>query len=321
MNKIIPILIIFLLVMSSFAFAVWEEIPKVITIQGKLTDATDDPVTDGNYDFEFDFTPNADGSSPPYIYTKEDFSVYNGIFSILVPIDTSKINFDQALYVQVKVKGPLDESYQTLKPTAQITSSGYAFTASAANDFNVRGTATVGGKTTLKSDLQVDGKTGLGINNPSEKLDVIGNIYVGGNGYVTISGDAIRSSAPFGFFGDDENPATDDWTAQIIHTGGILAVKSGEAYADYKTAIPNGGIYSRGNILTAGSISDPDSEVTINDDLKINTIDLSTTATNTLVNDGNVVKQRAPDSRVWGTTLTDGAGSSGYIAYWSDANS
>jgi hypothetical protein len=54
MNKIIPISIIFLLVISSFVFAA-DNVPRIISIQGKLTDVSGDPVPNDIYTFDFGF--------------------------------------------------------------------------------------------------------------------------------------------------------------------------------------------------------------------------------------------------------------------------
>ncbi|MDD5416732.1 MAG: hypothetical protein PHU12_02025 [Candidatus Aenigmarchaeota archaeon] len=129
-------LMIGLILTSTFVYAA-VNMPKVISVQGKLTDATGDPKS-GAYNFKFEFCPTLTSSTCTIASytTPSAVSLDNGVFNIVMdPIDVA---FDGPYYLRISVKGPDDSSYVTLSPNVQITSAGYAYTAAGADDFTVR---------------------------------------------------------------------------------------------------------------------------------------------------------------------------------------
>ena len=80
-----------------------------INYQGKLTDASDDAVTDGDYDIVFNLYTAATGGTA--IWTEShtagsDVTVTNGLFSVMLGSITSlsTVNFNQTLYLGVTIE-------------------------------------------------------------------------------------------------------------------------------------------------------------------------------------------------------------------------
>ena len=124
------IFVIALLMISSIALA---DIPKYITVQGRLTDANNLPVPSASYIFNFSIE-NLTGT----ILWSEIQSVYasNGVFNAELGRASGGINlpFDKEYLLEVWVEG------KKLSPRVNITSSGYAFvSAGIAGDLDMKG--------------------------------------------------------------------------------------------------------------------------------------------------------------------------------------
>ena len=92
-----------------------------------------------------------------------------------------------------------------------------------------------------------------------------------------------------------------------LTVGGDFDADSGTLFVDSST-----------NRVGVG-ITNPATALDINGELKIGTLNAGSTNT-VLIHSSNVVQQRTIDSRVWGSSLSDGSGDTNYVAIWSDAN-
>jgi len=170
--------------LSSVSYA----IPKYISLQGRLTDSSSVPLT-GTYYMNFSLYNNETAGNLLWNESK-NIAVENGVFStVLGDVVALDVAFDNDYWLQTEING------ETLTPRARVTSAGYAYTA-----YKLIGVDNV---------FPSSGNIGIGIANPSMKLDVNGNdgstfarfkTSTGGNGitFEDISGDkkiAIRNSS------------------------------------------------------------------------------------------------------------------------------
>ncbi len=105
-----------LLAMPSTASAQSYGYPGSIGYQGRLKDTSGDVVTDGTYDFQFNFYSAASGGSglAAADIDVDDISVDNGFFSLAVPLGTDIGDFVDDLYLEVRVKADAAGSYDTV---------------------------------------------------------------------------------------------------------------------------------------------------------------------------------------------------------------
>src|SRR3989344_5239467 len=106
----------FVIVVLSFAFLVLPShaaIPQTVNYQGKLTDASNVAVTDGNYIMTFRLYTSATAATTTALWeeirtaTGDRAVVTSGLFSVLLGSSTpfTSVNFNQTLYLGVEVCG------------------------------------------------------------------------------------------------------------------------------------------------------------------------------------------------------------------------
>ena len=109
-----------------------------INYQGKLTDTSNNAVSDGDYNFKFRLCITVgctDASDPIWTETREGtdkVTVTSGIFSVLLGSVTSiaSVNFNQSLWFEVQVGGTGGTpSYETLTPRKKLGAVSAAFEA------------------------------------------------------------------------------------------------------------------------------------------------------------------------------------------------
>lgn len=134
-----------------------------LVIQGTLRDQQNKAVPDGNYSLRFALYTAATGGTAIWQETQSSVQVQNGVFTAklgaVTAIPTS-VNFTQQYYVGITVTGQGAE----LAPRIELTAAPYALA--------LRGSENVFGGS---------GNVGIGTLNPSQKLDVSGNIRATGN--------------------------------------------------------------------------------------------------------------------------------------------
>lgn len=123
-----------LLVTILLSGIVLADMPRYITVQGRLTDTSDNPLSVSSANFRFriyDAYPVGTGTQvwPPAGYeTITSVVDSNGLFNVELGHTIGKeltIGFDQPYFLEVSVD--TGTGFQTLNPRVNITSSGYAF--------------------------------------------------------------------------------------------------------------------------------------------------------------------------------------------------
>lgn len=116
-NKILTLLIISLISLVLVSFVKAQDERGKITIQGRLTDASGNPLT-GTYNFNFSIYNSSTGGSLLWSQLKQ-VQVNNGIFSTEIgPID---LTFDIPYYLEVKIGN------EVLQPRYNLTAAPYSF--------------------------------------------------------------------------------------------------------------------------------------------------------------------------------------------------
>ncbi len=131
-NLIFGGLMIFCFFMAYTSGVYGESIPQLINYNGTLTDASGNPVPDGNYDVTFTIYDAPTGSNVLWTEvwnaTTTKVIVADGTFNAMLgahtPIPTSFFADHPVAYLGVKV-----ENDSEMLPRQRITSVGYAFTA------------------------------------------------------------------------------------------------------------------------------------------------------------------------------------------------
>ena len=196
MNKKILYALVWLL-MSSIAFAA---IPNQITVQGRLSDASDVPVASVNYIFNFSVFNAQSGGT--LIWT-EQFPVFvsNGLFNTFLTPPAS-VSFNEPYYLETRV-GLTPSTLSLLSPRVNITSSGYAFYANVSggiagnlnmknyNILNIGDTNTT--RLCIGTDCRNTWPTVVGVSGWEVGKGVNGNINYNATSNVQIG---IRTSAP-----------------------------------------------------------------------------------------------------------------------------
>jgi len=157
-----------LLCLAMVSVTIAADVPQLINVQGKLTDAGGDPVADGAYSVVFSIYDVVTGGTALWQETRT-VTVSGGLFSISLGESTtiSPSLFDNTdLWLGMKV-----ETDQEMTPRQRLTTSPYAFRAA--------GSSVGGGWVDDGSNvrLQTSGdKVGIGTSSPAAKLEVDGGI-------------------------------------------------------------------------------------------------------------------------------------------------
>jgi hypothetical protein len=164
-----------LLVMVGMAFA---DVPQLINVQGKLTNAAGEPVADGDYNVEFAIYTVPTSRTAEWTETRT-VTVADGLFSIALG-EVSPMSLElfenEELYLGIQVEGDPE-----MTPRQRLTTAPYAFA--------VAGSAAAGGWVDDGTVVRLESATdsvGIGTVTPSSELHVVGHATVdasGANGY------------------------------------------------------------------------------------------------------------------------------------------
>ena len=109
-----------IMLMGTIAFA---EVPGTMNYQGRLTDLSGNPVTNGNYSIVFRMYAVADGGTAFWTSDRMTVSVVDGLFSVkLGPFAGNMFSSDSSRWLGITVEGD-DE----ISPRTQLVSVPYAF--------------------------------------------------------------------------------------------------------------------------------------------------------------------------------------------------
>ncbi|MEK7213800.1 MAG: hypothetical protein AAB637_01640, partial [Patescibacteria group bacterium] len=213
-KKILSTFLVLIIVISSTfvyiprAYAVMN---KQINYQGKLTDASNEAVTDGMYNMEFKLYTTSTGSTAIWTETltgSNRIQVTNGLFSVMLGANTSlaSVNFNQALYLGVKI-----ESDSEMTPRKIIGTVPSAFVADTLDNLSseqflrsdaINSTSTASTFLTIVQNgigkiaeffgpssasvlsILSSGNVGVGTTTPSNLLSVHGTGYIGSSLFV-----------------------------------------------------------------------------------------------------------------------------------------
>jgi hypothetical protein len=129
MSKATILLLAGLVLLLAGISAAEAAVPQLITIQGRLRNATTlDPLV-GNYDVNFTIWDDATAGNMLYNETQSIIPDQFGIFQILLgSINTLNLPFNQQYYLQLSVNGSI------LSPRHSMTSSAYTYRSGVSND-------------------------------------------------------------------------------------------------------------------------------------------------------------------------------------------
>ena len=160
-SRMLPFL--FLLGLSQLA---WGQIPRTISYQGVLRDATSGDLLDGVYSLEFRLYDAAAAGTQLWGETQPSITVSAGVFNaVLGSVTAIGLAFDQKYWLEIWVGA------QALSPRIPLESAPYSLAAE-----SVVGTGNV---------FPSSGNVGIGTTTPGVKLDVAGTLNVLGDGLFT----------------------------------------------------------------------------------------------------------------------------------------
>lgn len=186
MKKFNLVILLFLL-FSAASLA--QTLPTDIVIQGVLRDQQNRSSADGEYSMTFSLYTQESGGTPVWTSVPQGVMVQNGVFSARLNEFNANVTFRNKYYVGITVIGMGAE----LVPRLELTA--------ATNAMAIRGGQNI---------IAGAGYIGLGVLNPSERLEVDGNVKVSGNVYTNDSlslGSKIRfQSSPAGIYSANDKP-------------------------------------------------------------------------------------------------------------------
>lgn len=181
-------LVILLLLLFSAASSA-QTMPTDIVIQGVLRDQQNRLSADGEYSMTFSLYTQESGGTPVWTSVPQGVMVQNGVFSARLNEFNANVTFRSKYYVGITVIGMGTE----LVPRLELTA--------ATNAMAIRGGQNI---------IAGAGYIGLGVLNPSERLEVDGNVKVSGSVYTNDSlslGSKIRfQSSPAGIYSANDKP-------------------------------------------------------------------------------------------------------------------
>ncbi|GAB4368281.1 MAG: hypothetical protein Kow0042_09370 [Calditrichia bacterium] len=142
------------------------QIPKTISYQGILTDASGTIVPDGNYDLTFKLYTSAVGGSPIWTESHPAVAVSKGVFNVILG-STNPLNlaFDVKYWLGITVGAGSE-----LTPRIELTSSPYSL-----NSLGGGGGGWTDDGTVVRLTTSTD-NVGIGTNSPANKVEVVGGI-------------------------------------------------------------------------------------------------------------------------------------------------
>ena len=228
---------------ASFFGIAKADFNQQINYQGKLTDTTDSPVTDGVYHFTFKLFDVATGSSSLWTETDRVAQVTNGLFSIMLGASTTfpADLFNQTLYLEVTI-GTTTPS-ETLTPRKILGAVPAAFEAGNTNKLQGYDWASPGA---IGSTVSSSGSfTSLIANNATINGDATttGNFIVNGTTYLsTVAAGTWQGTAVSNTYGGTGQDSS-GWNGFVKVTGGTWGPATINLASDISGVLPvgNGG--------------------------------------------------------------------------------
>jgi len=191
---------VILLVTSLFG-----QVPQMMNYQGKLTDASGNPVPDGNYTMVFTIYRDSSGSVAIWSETHDSVEVTNGLFTVLMgsvnPVPRNAFGSIRFLGIQIP---PEPE----LRPLMPIVSVGNAFYSiySDTSVYSLHSAPDEDWEITGDTVYRLTGRVGIGASSPKGKLHVTPadsyGVYIDNAGYSAIR---IGEQSRYGIYIDPVN--------------------------------------------------------------------------------------------------------------------
>jgi len=163
MNKPIIIVILSLFILGS----AWASIPQLISLQGKLTNATTGAALNGNYQMNFSIY-NVETIGDPLWYENQTVAVSIGTYNVYLGSYTAlTLPFNDSYWLETKIYN--GSGWETLTPRQRLTSSPYSFSGGGWMGYNNKITS-----------ITPTEPVGIGTFYPNETLDVFGSISTKG---------------------------------------------------------------------------------------------------------------------------------------------
>jgi len=247
----IKIIAIFSMLLLALPFVSSAEVSKLIPVQGRLTDSAGLPLT-GNYNIDFSLYKQSSGGVVLWTESWANLPITNGNFQAQLGSNNplTSMNFDQDIWLEIKVNGEVMNQRQRLLPSPYAL---YANQAGGIPGINVNdGNFAINTPATSEYRLSVAGRVKTG--------DLTTNGDVGISGGVEVNG--ISYLKGFTYVGPKGDPSIMlyDTTGDIVAKGPVRAPQfcinatcitswpSGGGGASQWTTSGNNIYYTNGNV-------------------------------------------------------------------------
>ena len=219
----------FVIIALLFSVAAFAQVPRTISYQGMLTDASGKPVPDGNKNLTVSLYADASGGSPLYSET-QSVTVTKGIYTMIIgsatPIPPT-LSFDNAYFLGVAIEGGTE-----LAPRTALTSAPYALHAALADGASSNAVGIVRSLNNLSGALTLQGSGGTTITSNGHTLTISSSGSAGGGIQGIQSGDGtltiLNSAGPIADLQISSNAITTKFIADAAVTAAKISADGGD---------------------------------------------------------------------------------------------
>jgi len=244
-----------------FSVSVFAQIPRTISFQGILTDASGNLLPDGNTKLTLNLYTTASGGTAIYTETQTVPVVkgrYNVIIGSQIPVPAT-LSFSQAYFLGVSV-----ETSAELTPRTALTAAPYALHAAVADALAPNGTGAVNSVNTQSGAITLKGGGGTTINTNGPTITISSTGGGGGSIQGIVSGDGtldvLSSNGPTA---DLRIAASAVTTKQIADNSVTLDKINSSTATTGQTLVANGfGVVTWQTIVGSGAFVMPYADFT-----------------------------------------------------------
>jgi hypothetical protein len=226
--RLILVWVMTLVFLTSFAFA---EVPQIINYQGRLTNASGNPVADGSYLMKFKIYGSADGDDSLWYSGYQSVTVTDGLFTYQLG---SAVQLHDDLFADtLRWLGITVGTDPEITPRTRLVSVAYSYRVSTVDGASG---GTISGDVSIQSDLTVSGKA------------TIGPGHANTGAYAFVAGENNEASGAHSTIGGGMGNTASGDTSTV--SGGAFNTASGSAGASTVC----GGVFNsaEGNYSTVG---------------------------------------------------------------------